>query len=169
MKTQLPRPVGGKLHAKVRPASPEKQVRTFLAAFDPPIAALARAARAQLRRRFPTAVELVYNGYNALALGFCTSERASDCIASIAVYPRNVALSFYHGASLPDPAKILSGSGRQNRYLRLSSATQLAEPAVDALLRAALTQVAALPTARGYTVIKTNATKQRPRSAEKSR
>jgi hypothetical protein len=147
-----------------RAISCETQIRGFLAEFDPPIATLARSARRRLRRYFPSAIELVYNGYNALALGFCTSERASDCIVSVAVFPRNVALSFYHGASLPDPKKILAGQGAQNRYLRLSSAAQLDEPAVRALLAAAVARVRSpMPRARGHSVIKSNVAKHRSR------
>jgi hypothetical protein len=147
-----------------RPISCETQIRGFLAEFDRPIATLARSARRRLRRYFPSAIELVYNGYNALALGFCTSERASDCIASVAVYPRNVALSFYHGASLPDPKKILAGQGAQNRYLRLSSAAQLDDPAVRALFAAAVAHVRSpMPVGRGRSIVKSNVAKRRPR------
>ena len=43
---------------------------TFIAKFDPATAKLLRQARLALRKRFPTAVELVYDNYNALAIGW---------------------------------------------------------------------------------------------------
>ena len=50
--------------------TPAKQVAGFIAKFDPAIAKLIRGARAKVRKRLPTAVELVYDNYNALAIGF---------------------------------------------------------------------------------------------------
>lgn len=148
-------------------ASPAKQLEGFIDKFDPTIATVARAVRAAVRKRFPTAIELVYDNYNALAIGFCASERASDCIVAVAVTPRGVALSFYYGAKLPDPQGILLGSGNQNRYIRLASAAALREPAVEALIRAAIAQAKTpLPkTGHGNLVIKSVSAKQRPRRA----
>jgi hypothetical protein len=53
-------------------ASPSRQLDTFIRRFDPAIRKLVRAARAKLRRRLPTAIELVYDNYNALAIGFAS-------------------------------------------------------------------------------------------------
>lgn len=115
----------------------------------------------------PTAIELVYDNYQFLAIGFSATERASDCLVSLAVSPKGVALAFYYGASLPDPQGILLGSGNQNRYVRLESASTLAIPAVEELLRSAIAQAKTpLPaTGRGYLVIKSVSAKQRPRRA----
>src|SRR4051794_36099401 len=148
------------------PASPEEQLTGFLDKFEPEIAELVRSVRPVLRARFPTAIELVYDNYNALAIGFGATERASDCIVSLAVFPRNVGLSFYYGATLPDPQGILQGSGNQNRYITLKGPETLAEPAVAELLSAAVAQAKSpLPAAGegGYMVIKSISAKQRPR------
>src|SRR5436190_7145382 len=145
--------------------SPAKQLAGFIEKFDPKIARLVRATRRALRKRLPTAIEQVYDNYNFLAIGFCTTERTSDCIVSLAVSAKGVALSFYNGALLPDPDKILLGDGKQNRFVRLESAKTLAQPAVESLIRAAVAQ-AKKPlskTTRGYTMVKSVSTKQRPR------
>src|SRR5688572_13321308 len=97
--------------------SPARQLAAFIARFDPAAASLIRASRRTMRRRFPTAIELVYDNYNFLAIGYCSTERASDCIVSLAAAANGVGLSFYHGATLPDPEKILQGSGKQNRFV----------------------------------------------------
>ena len=91
--------------------------------------------------------------------------RASDCVVSLAVSPKGVALSFYQGASLPDPRGVLLGSGKQNRYVRLVSAATLSEPAVEGLIRAAIAQAKTplAATGRGRLVIKSISAKQRPR------
>src|SRR4029077_15254030 len=118
--------------------SPVRQMESFIAKFDPANAKLIRAVRAGLRKRFPTAFELAYDNYNFLAIGYSATERPSDCIVSLAAAANGVGLSFYYGATLPDPQKILLGSGNQNRFIRLPSPVILAQPAVAALIRAAV-------------------------------
>src|SRR4051794_28676609 len=42
----------------------ETQLRAFVARFSPGIAAIAKAARAKMRKRLPRALEMVYDNYN---------------------------------------------------------------------------------------------------------
>ena len=141
------------------------QLAAFIAKFDPAIGRLVRAARAALRHRLPTAIELVYDNYNALAIGFATTERTSDVIVSLAVYARGVNLYFMYGARLPDPHRLLQGGGNQGRFIRLERAARLEEPSVEALLRAAVRLARSpLPSSgRGRTIIRSVSRRQRPR------
>jgi hypothetical protein len=150
-----------------RAESASKQVAGFIAKFDPAIARLVKASRAALRKRFPTAVELVYDNYNALAIGFGPNERTSEAIVSLAVYARGVNLYFTQGARLADPREILQGNGNQGRFIRLQDVAQFDEPAVLALLAAAekFGKNAFLAEGKGYVVIKSVSAKQRPRRA----
>src|ERR1700686_1118691 len=109
-------------------ASGEQQLAGFIKKFDSKNAALIRSVRKVLRKRLPTANELVYDNYNFFVIGYCSTERPSDCILSIAAGANGVGLSFYYGASLPDPHKLLLGSGSQNRFIRLESVATLANP-----------------------------------------
>jgi hypothetical protein len=145
--------------------SPARRVAGFIARFDPSIARLVRASRTALRKRFPTAVELVYDNYNALAIGWGPNERASEILVSLAVFARGVLLYFTRGATLPDPRKLLMGSGNRGRHIRIEKVSQLKEPAVEALLRAAsrLGKTPLPASGRGYTLIKSVSRKQRPR------
>jgi hypothetical protein len=145
--------------------SPAKQLAGFIAKFDPAMAKRIRSVRQALQRRFPAANELVYDNYNFFVIGYSSSERPSDCIVSLAANAKGVGLSFYYGATLPDPHKILQGSGNQNRFIRLESAATLAKPEVEALLRAAEAQgKVPLPTSgRGRLIIRSVSAKQRPR------
>jgi hypothetical protein len=145
--------------------SPSKQVDAFIAKFDPPMAKLIRAIRSALRKRFPTAVEMVYDNYNFFVIGYSPTERPTDYIVSLAANSKGVGLSFNHGATLPDPNKILLGAGKQNRFVRLPNAAVLRKPEVEALLNAAVAQAKPLPASgRGGTVIRAVAAKQRPRT-----
>jgi hypothetical protein len=145
--------------------SPAKQVAGFIARFEPSLARLVRAARAALRKRFPTAIELVYDNYNALAIGFASTERMSDIVVSLAVYPRGMSLYFLYGARLPDPNGLLEGSGNKGRFVRLPDVALLKAPPVQALLRAAVARANTpfASTGRGCTVVRSASRKQRPR------
>jgi hypothetical protein len=147
--------------------TPASQVASFIAKFDPANAKLIRACRSVMRKRLLTANELVYDNYNFLAIGYCASERASDCVVSLACGSNGVSLSFYYGATLPDPDGVLLGSGNQNRFVRLPTAVTLTDPKVERLLRAALAQAKTpMPAAgRGRTIVKSISAKQRPRRA----
>ena len=91
-------------------------MQTFIRKFEPAHQAVIRAARKALRKRFPTATELAYDNYNFFVIGYGPTERPSDCIVSIAAAANGVGLCFIHGAALPDPKKILGGSGKQTRF-----------------------------------------------------
>jgi hypothetical protein len=146
--------------------SPAKQLAGFLAKYDAAIGKLVRAARSRLRKRLPGAVELVYDNYNALAIAFSPTERPSDAVVGLAVYPRWVSLYFMHGAKLDDPSASLRGSGNQGRYVVLEGAQSLDEAPIKALLDAAIrASKAPFREARGYTIIKSVSARQRPRRA----
>jgi hypothetical protein len=149
----------------VTPAEAEKQLSEFIAKFEPEMAARIRAVRARLRKRLPTAIEIVYDNYNFFVIGYSSTERPSDCILSLAANSKGVGLSFYYGSTLPDPARILQGGGRQNRFVRLAEAADLGKPEIDALIAAAVEQgETPLPVhSGGSLIIKSMSAKQRPR------
>lgn len=146
-------------------ASARTQVAGFIARFDPAVAKLARAARAKLRKRFPTALELVYDNYNALAIGYGPTDRTSDAFLSLAIYARGVNLYFLYGATLPDPDGLLEGNGTRGRFVRLERAAQLDEVKVASLVTRAAerARVPLAPRGRGQTIVKSVSAKQRPR------
>ena len=148
-----------------RPDTPARQWAAFLAKYDPAIVAVAKAALARMRRYVPGAVELVYDNYNALVVGFGPSERASEAVLSLAVYPRWVTLFFLQGARLADPAGLLEGAGTRVRHSVLGDVAVLEQLAVRALIRQALA-TAPRPIdarARRRMVIRAVSAKQRPR------
>jgi hypothetical protein len=98
-------------------------------------------------------------------IGYSPTERPSDSILSIAGGASGVGLSFYRGATLPDPHKILLGSGSQNRFIRLESKETLLRRDVDALIAAAIAQCR-MPLAaqgKGKLIIRSISAKQKPR------
>jgi hypothetical protein len=144
--------------------SPAQQLAGFIARFQPEVAALIRAARARLRKRLPRAVEMVYDNYNALVIGFGPTERASEAIVSIVAYPRWVSVCFLQGAHLPDPLGVLIGGGKQVRHIRLDAdAAILDTPPIRALIAEALKFSGEPFDGRKRLVIRAICAKQRPR------
>ena len=146
--------------------SPARQIASFLAKYDPKVAAAARASRTKLRKIIPGGTEFVYDNYNALVFGYGPTERPSEAVLSLAIMPQWVTLCFLKGAKLSDPKKLLRGSGNIVRNVRLSSPGHLEQRDVRNLVDQAI--AAAKPEfsrKRGgqRTLIKSISAKQRPR------
>lgn len=142
----------------------EAQIESFIAKFSDPIAAEIRAARAEMRRRLPGAVELVYDNFNALAIGYAATEKVGDVVFSIACFPRWVRLFFFHGADLEDPDGLLEGTGKQVRSLKLSSLAVLDDPKVQALMAQALANARPIDASQpSRSIVKSVSPNQRPR------
>ncbi len=147
------------------PETAADQLNRFIGKFDPAMAQLIRECRAAMRKRFPTANELVYDNYNFFVIGYGPTERPSDCVASLAANSKGVNLNFLYGSRLPDPHKILQGAGGQNRFVRLEGAATLSNPEVRDLLAVAVAQAEPpFPKAGGgKLIIRSVSEKQRPR------
>ena len=141
------------------------QLADFIGRYTPEMAAALTACRRKLQARVPNGYELVYDNYNALAIGYAYADKASASLVSIAGYPRWVTLFFLYGKGLPDPEGLLEGAGVRVRSLRLKSPDDLDRPAVGRLLDLALAahaaDFAAAPPLQ--TVVKSIAAKQRNR------
>ena len=145
--------------------NPKKQLDSFLAEYDPKIASLARSALVKMRKRLPGSIEMVYDNYYALVIGFVPNERPSDAIFSIALYPDHVSLCFLQGAGIPDPHRRLLGSGNLARHVRLENAATLDDPEIVSLMNTALhrAKVPLDPKQPGRLIIKSISAKRRPR------
>ena len=143
----------------------EEHLKSFIDKFTPEHQRLIREVRKALRRRLPTAYELAYDNYNFFVIGYGPTERPSDCILSMAAGANGIGLCFIRGASLPDPKRVLLGSGKQTRFLRVPSHDVLGRPEVEALISAAVAQSKApMPAGgRGGLIIRSVSAKQRPR------
>jgi hypothetical protein len=156
--------------ASLSQADAQAQLDSFLAKYDPDVAAFARRTLAKMQKLVPGAIEMVYDNYNWLVIGFSPSERPSEAIFSIVLPPGRVTLCFLQGAGLPDPGKRLEGSGNVVRNLRLYQAGEpdakvLDDPEVLALISVALNRAKVPMPAKGKRklIIRSISAKQRPR------
>jgi hypothetical protein len=150
--------------------TPSQAVNAMIDRFDPAIAKTARQALAVMRKLLPGAFELVADNYNALGIGFSSSEKSSGVVMSIVLYPRWVSLFFFDGALLADPTRRLKGSGKVIRHIVLEKgAATLAEPDVRALIRQAVAEAdPPLPRSRkGKMIILFVTARQRPRRPDR--
>jgi hypothetical protein len=150
----------------MRCVTAESELAGFIAKFAPEMQSRIGDCRAKMLARFPDAVQLVYDNYNFLVIGFGPTRRASDAIFSLAAHARGVNLCFLQrGPELPDPTSILRGSGKVVRNVALDSPDDLDRRDVSALIDGALT-LAATPmdaSGSGELIIKSVSAKQRPR------
>lgn len=115
----------------------DAQLRALIDQRSVDIAALTKNVLVKMRKCLPGSAELVYDKKNSLVIGFCSAERASNVINSIATYTKWINLYFFEGDSLPDPDGLLQGTGTMVRSIRITDAKQLDSPAVKALIAAA--------------------------------
>ncbi len=144
----------------------QQHLDEFLQKYSPEMEKLGRSAIAHLRKRLPGAICMVYDNYNALAVGFGPEAKASTLPISIALYPRWAVLFFMFGATLPDPDGLLDGKGARIRSVRLTGGmTTLKSDGVDSLITAAVLQSGwkLSPKAKGELVIQSISAKQRSR------
>jgi hypothetical protein len=155
---------GGTVQA-MSPDDAENQLDGFIDKFEPHYQRLIREVRQRLRKRFRGANEIAYDNYNFFVIGYGPTERPSDCFISLTAASNGIGLCFIHGASLPDPHKVLLGSGKQTRFIRLGSVDVLERPEIDSLLNSAVAQAKTpLPaTGHGRLIIRSVSAKQRPR------
>jgi hypothetical protein len=106
-------------------AAAERQLKSFIAKFEPKHQTLIRAVRKGLGKLFPTAYELAYDNYNFFVIGYGPTERPSDCVVSIALGPTVSACASFTGRGFPTRTRFfwgragkraLSGSIRWTRW-----------------------------------------------------
>ena len=142
----------------------EAQLRTLIAKFAPAHLRLIGAMRRWLRKRLPTAHELVYEYRDFFVISYSPNERGYECVLAIRANADGVKLYFNPGKELPDPAKVLRGSG-QTRWIHPEGASTLAGPEVARLIDEAIARnrVPFAPAGRGSVVIRSTSANKRPR------
>ena len=145
--------------------APEAQLRSYIDRLDLKNQRLIRSVRAAVRKRFPTANELAYDYSHALVIGYSPADRGIDSIVAIRACDTGVSLHFSQGPQLPDPKRLLRGSGKQTRFIQVEAVSQLAHPDVEALIAATIDQARIpLPSkGKGSLIIKSDGAEKSPR------
>lgn len=100
----------------------------------PEVRDLARSVFAELLDRFPDAV--VTADKDGIGLGRTTGYKG--LVFTVLPAARHVTIGFAHGASLPDPAGLLVGSGKVHRHVKIHTEDDLRRPELAELITVAL-------------------------------
>ena len=151
---------------------PPAALREFLEPYDPLISRLFFATRKTVLLAAPDATELIYDAYNAVTAAYSFTGRLREAFCHVAAYRSYVNLGFNRGAGLADPERLLVGSGRYIRHIRIAAIGSLKRPAVQSLVRAAVEEarrVSPTPRATPESIVKAvYAKKRRPASVRRS-
>ena len=109
----------------------------LVAGVEPDLAAIARRLRAMIRAGDVNAVETVRLGDNAATFGV-GPKKMTDGYAYIMPMRGYVNLGFYQGAMLADPKRLLEGTGKSLRHVKIRSLIDANRSPVRALVVAAL-------------------------------
>ncbi|HEX5105588.1 MAG TPA: hypothetical protein VFV87_17335 [Pirellulaceae bacterium] len=142
----------------------EAQVRALIARLAPQHVLLISAMRRSLRKRLPTAHEVVYEYRDWFVISFSPSERGYEGVLAIRGSASGIKLFFNRGKELPDPENLLQGSGSaQARFIGIEAASTLARPAIARLIDQSIARnrVPFAPTGRGSVVIRATTAKNK--------
>jgi hypothetical protein len=117
----------------VTPA-PNPAVQRLLDAQSPAIGALAGSLCSLILDLYPDAVVTVDGG----DVGFGATTGYKGLVFTVSPHATHVTLGIAGGASLPDPAGLLEGSGKVHRHLKLRQPADLDRPELRELMAAAL-------------------------------
>ena len=157
--------VPGSTQSAVARRSAEAQLSTLIARFAPAHLRLIGAMRRCLRKRLPTAHEVVYEYRDWFVISYSPTEHGYEGVLAIHGSADGVKLFFNRCKELPDPAKLLQGSGNQMRSINVEGASTLARPEVARLIDEAIARnrVPFASDGRGSVVIRSTSAKQRQR------
>src|SRR6516162_9565193 len=157
--------VPGSTQSAVARRSAEAQLRTLIDRFAPAHLRLIAAMRRWLRKRLPTAHEVVYEYRDWFVISYSPNEHGYEGVLGIRADADGVKLFVNRCKELPDPAKLLKGSGSQCRSINVEGASTLARPEVACLIDEAIARnpVPFARAGRGSVVIRSASAKQRRR------
>jgi hypothetical protein len=118
----------------VRDPVPNADVQRLLAAQNPAMGELAGALCALILELYPDAVVTVDGG----DIGFGATAGYKGLVFTVAPHARHVTMGVAGGASLPDPAGLLAGTGKVHRHVKLREPADLDRPELRDLMAAAL-------------------------------
>jgi hypothetical protein len=143
----------------------DAQLRALVAKLAPAHQRLTGALRRWLRKRLPAAHELVYEYSDCVVISFAPDERGYEGVLAVRASANGVRLYINRGKGLPDPEKLLQGTGKQARWMAVEGTSTLARPAVVDLIDEAMARnrIPFASSGLGPVVIRSEVTKPRQR------
>ena len=116
-----------------------KELLKFLKPFDDEKKELVLWLREFVWDLYPHTNELIYDNYNALAIGWSPTDRVGHTFCSTAIgrTSKNIHFGFYWGSEISDPEKILLGKGNQYRYILVNNKKEFPKSYIKKLVKEA--------------------------------
>jgi hypothetical protein len=109
-------------------------IDTWLDEQVPELGAIARKWFARMRRCGPDVRELMHDGCPTACVG-------DAAFGYVAVFRAHANVGFFFGAALNDPMRLLEGTGKRMRHVKVRPARDVAEGALEALIRSAYADI----------------------------
>ena len=114
----------------------DKEITDFYAQYSPQVSAHALLLREVVLANLPGIIEQL--DIPARMVGYCYGQKYSELICVIIPSKKGLKLGFNRGTELPDPEKLLKGTGKISRYVEIKSDTQINSIAIKQLLLSGL-------------------------------
>jgi hypothetical protein len=114
----------------------DKKIDSFLSQYEEQIFQNALALRQLLLANLPDIIEQV--DIKAKMIAYCYGQKYTELLCVIIPSKKGLKLGFNRGNELPDPNKLLSGTGKISRYVEIKEAKQIKSVAVKKLVLSAL-------------------------------
>lgn len=106
--------------------------------YPPEVRKWALALREIVLQEMPGALELIYDSYNALSIAYSPTDSLQQAFCHIALYSRHLNLGFNYGSALADPEKMLEGSGKYIRHIKIDDPKKLDKKLLGGYVRIAI-------------------------------
>jgi hypothetical protein len=114
----------------------DPRIERWLSAQPAALQSLARTWFAQMRRSGPDVRELMHDG--------CATVCVDDApFAYVGAFRAHVNVGFFHGSALDDPQRLLLGSGKSMRHVKLTPGVRVDDASLQALIGAAYGDIVA--------------------------
>lgn len=142
--------------------TPQAVLEYLIETYGPKDKKFIRAVLSAVRKRVPTANELLYEYNGFFVIAYSSTDHPINGILSVAGRADGMSLYFTHGKQLPDPKKLLKGSANV-RFVKIESAKQVADPDIEAFIAAeiAMASVPLPATGKGKLIIRSIAENKR--------
>jgi hypothetical protein len=106
---------------------PESAAR-LLERFSDDVVEIALSLRDRVFSLMPAAHEIVYDAGYTVSLHYGPDDELRNAVLYIASYSKHANLGFFAGAMLPDPQRVLEGSGSRMRHVKFKSVAEVSAP-----------------------------------------
>lgn len=114
----------------------DQEIITFLSAYDEEVSTNALELRKVLFTNFPYIQEQI--DLSAKMIGYCYGQKYAELICMVIPSKKGLKLSFNRGSTLPDPDKLLQGTGKISRYVEIGEGQLIHSKKLKTLLVEAL-------------------------------